>query len=157
MTKMKREIDKDLMYQKLMPSNLKGTHQTNQAANIQEREAPSAMTISELIQEKPSSPLTVARRDGTLPLIDNQPAVLVNLTENMVLEKFEAVLAEFRCCKCDRCKKDIFALALNKLPPRYVVIPQESPGLPNMDSQFSAQVLTALIQSVLQVRRNPRH
>ena len=51
--------------------------------------------------------------------------MLKNYTEIAVEEVFEEVLARFRqekpdMCTCHRCKEDIRALALNRLPPRYV-------------------------------------
>lgn len=51
--------------------------------------------------------------------------MLKNYTEIAVEEVFEEVLANFLkertdMCTCPRCREDIKAFALNRLPPRYV-------------------------------------
>lgn len=45
---------------------------------------------------------------------------LVNLMEETVLEKIDQLWKETNYCKCERCKMDIAAYALNRLPPKYV-------------------------------------
>lgn len=46
---------------------------------------------------------------------------LQNLMEETVLEKIDSIWKEEnRFCKCDKCKYDIAAFALNRLPARYV-------------------------------------
>lgn len=156
MANFKKEIDKDLMYKKLMPSNFKTANQTS--AEPEEEEAapvvrPMDNTAPKIRELTPSKP---TRRVVNIPAIDGQKTELVNLMENLVLDKYDSVMARFNCCKCDRCKKDIIALALNKLPPKYAVL-KEGELVPDVDKQLSSQVLTAMIQSVLQVRANPRH
>ena len=54
--------------------------------------------------------------------------VLVNLMEELVINKLDSTLDRFNCCKCDKCKKDIAALALNRLKPRYVVMKEAQEG-----------------------------
>lgn len=45
---------------------------------------------------------------------------LVNVMEKIVDEKLEQMLAGEHCCKCARCLEDMKAIALNKLPAKYV-------------------------------------
>ena len=45
---------------------------------------------------------------------------LVNIMEDIVKDKLTELLKSETCCKCDRCIEDMTALALNKLPARYV-------------------------------------
>lgn len=45
---------------------------------------------------------------------------LVNVIEKIVDEKLEEMLQNESCCKCERCLEDMKAIALNKLPARYV-------------------------------------
>lgn len=99
---------------------------------------------------------TIVRREVGVPFMDTQPTILINSMESVALEKLDSVLVRFKCCKCDRCKKDILALALNKLPAKYMVL-QEGQPTPDLDPQTNAQVLTAMIQAVLAVRAHPRH
>ncbi len=45
---------------------------------------------------------------------------LVNVMEKIVYDKLEEMLKTENCCKCERCLEDMEAIALNKLPARYV-------------------------------------
>jgi len=45
---------------------------------------------------------------------------LVNLMEETVLEKIDQLWKQTNYCKCEKCRMDIAAYALNRLPPRYV-------------------------------------
>lgn len=156
MTRTKKDIDKELMYKKLMPS---GSRSAKNAANnaVMEQHLP---TYGEAVASAMEEPLnqhhTIMRREVGVPFMDTQPTILVNAMENIVLEKLDSVLARCQSCKCDRCKKDIVAKALNKLPPRYMVLAEGQPT-PDVDPQTNAQVISAMIQAVLAVRTSPRH
>ncbi len=156
MTKTKKDIDKELMYKKLMPSGPKSAR--NAPKDVTE-EAP-APTYAEAVAASLEEPLnqhrTIMRREVGVPFMDTQPTILVNAMENIVLEKLDSVLSRCQCCKCDRCKKDIVAKSLNKLPPRYMVLAEGQPT-PDIDPQTNAQVVSAMIQAVLAVRTSPRH
>ena len=156
MARSKKEIDKDLMYKKLMPSSLKTAKSVSQDMP---EETPSAVytQIERTVAEEPlNQHHAIVRREVGVPFMDAQPTILVNTMESIVLEKLDSVLARFKCCKCDRCKKDIVAMALNKLPAKYMVLLEGQPT-PDLDPQTNAQVLTAMIQAVLAVRAQPRH
>lgn len=45
---------------------------------------------------------------------------IINVMEAFVTERIEAMLENESCCKCDRCLDDMKAIALNKLPAKYV-------------------------------------
>ena len=45
---------------------------------------------------------------------------LVNVMEEIVDEKLTQMLESENCCKCSRCVEDMKAIALNKLPAKYV-------------------------------------
>lgn len=45
---------------------------------------------------------------------------LINVMEEIVDEKISQMLAPEKCCKCKRCLEDMKAIALNKLPSKYV-------------------------------------
>lgn len=45
---------------------------------------------------------------------------LVNVMEKIVDDKLEEMLKTEDCCKCDQCLEDMKAIALNKLPAKYV-------------------------------------
>lgn len=151
MAKLKKEIDKDSLYKKLMPSNFKPVKNLLDQAEEETDNLP-----MDEYPELSESQHKITSRFVNVPLMDSQKTELVNLMENAVLDKYDTVMSRFNCCKCDRCKKDIIALALNKLPPKYAVL-TEGQFVPDVDQQLSSQVLTAMIQAVLKVRANPRH
>ena len=45
---------------------------------------------------------------------------LVNVMEKVVDDKLDEMLKTENCCQCDRCLEDMKAIALNKLPAKYV-------------------------------------
>ena len=45
---------------------------------------------------------------------------LVNMMERFVDERLNDLLDTESCCKCERCVEDMKAIALNKLPEKYV-------------------------------------
>ena len=153
MANSKKEIDKDLMYKKLMPTSFK-------PARVADSEDPTDSTPVQTdtlpYESKPAVISHPVSRDINLPSLDNQPMVINNQMETVVLEQIDSVIARFHCCKCDRCRKDAVALALNKLPPQYRVLTKGELS-PDPDRQTSTQALTAMIQAVMQVRSHPRH
>lgn len=157
MPRMKKEIDKELMYKKLMPS------QSRQRAPMEEIESvnEAAAVLRENAEE--SSPQEAAARHRapephkiSVPTLDSRQTEVINIMEEIVLSKLDSVLSRFQCCRCDRCKKDIVALALNKLPPKYMVL-SHGQVPPDIDAQTNAQVVTAMIQAAIRVRAKPRH
>lgn len=82
--------------------------------------------------------------------------VLVNLAEQLVADRLDAVFEKFNCCRCNKCKQDAAALALNMLPTRYVVAaPDEIPAL--LEQCPTKDVSAALIKAILQVKNHPMH
>lgn len=45
---------------------------------------------------------------------------LSNMMEETVMHKIDQIWPQTDYCKCDKCRMDIAAYALNRLPPRYV-------------------------------------
>ncbi|MDE6017033.1 MAG: late competence development ComFB family protein [Acetatifactor sp.] len=45
---------------------------------------------------------------------------LINLMEETVLNKIDQLWENTNYCKCDSCRMDVAAYALNRLPPQYV-------------------------------------
>ncbi|NLG93649.1 MAG: late competence development ComFB family protein [Clostridiales bacterium] len=159
MAKTKKDIDKDLMYKMLMPSGSKTIKASLQEE--QEVQQPSSEQTAQAAklpkeEEAPSPHRAMMRRELGIPLMDTQQTVLVNTMEAVVLEKLEEALKRFQCCRCDRCKKDMVALALNRLSPHYMVLMEGQPA-PQLDAQTNAAVVTAVIKAVLAVRSHPRH
>lgn len=84
-----------------------------------------------------------------------QPKVLVNVAELAVKERIEEAMEKFKCCQCDHCVKDVLALAVNNLPPKYIVRNELDQALEIR--RYDADVISALVNAVIKVKQNPRH
>lgn len=85
---------------------------------------------------------------------------LKNQMEDCVWELLDKVLAQDpEACRCDSCRYDIAALALNQLPPRYTVREKGAvySKLSMLETQHRADVYQALTQALLIVKKSPRH
>ena len=85
--------------------------------------------------------------------------MLVNIMVEAVKETLDSVLSVYDVCKCEKCRMDIIALALNRLPPRYVVRTSGA-ALTRFTlsrEQERADVITAIAQAIEIVSKNPRH
>lgn len=82
--------------------------------------------------------------------------VLVNLAEQLVADRLDAVFDKFNCCRCDKCRRDVAALALNNVTPQYVVaLPEEVPDL--LEAAETKEIAGALVKAILYVKANPKH
>lgn len=82
-----------------------------------------------------------------------------NVMETIVEEALDAMGPELGCCLCEQCRNDIAALALNRLPPQYVVT-LAGGAISKADTmriQHLTDVRTALLQAAQVVKENPRH
>ncbi|NTW05329.1 MAG: late competence development ComFB family protein [Peptococcaceae bacterium] len=87
-----------------------------------------------------------------------------NYIEVVVNEMLTPLLSEYKktnpdICTCDKCSEDIKALALNNMPPQYVV---EEKGniLKRVDYDLiggRAHVTSELIKAIQIVSSNPKH
>ncbi len=82
-----------------------------------------------------------------------------NLMEDIVLPYVDSMLAADGGCRCDACKSDIIAYALNHLPPRYVATDRGRMlvKLGSYEAQFRTDVIAALGEAIRVIRANPRH
>ena len=86
--------------------------------------------------------------------------ILRNYMEEVVDRTIDEILAHRDdICKCERCKLDIKALALNHLPPKYVVtdIGYIYTKVNELESQFKADITVAVTNAMKVVRKDPRH
>lgn len=62
-------------------------------------------------------------------------------------------------CRCEHCMMDIKAIALNKLKPHYIVTDKGEmfTKVQEMNIQFEADVMKALIDAIAIVGSSPRH
>jgi len=86
--------------------------------------------------------------------------LLSNYMEEAVDRTMDEILSHRDdVCKCERCKLDIKALALNHLPPRYVVTDKGYiyTKVNELESQFKADITVAVTNAMKIIRLNPRH
>ncbi|HNU80672.1 MAG TPA: late competence development ComFB family protein [Bacillota bacterium] len=84
---------------------------------------------------------------------------LKNYMEDLVIKRTDEILKSMDVCKCDKCKLDIIALALNSLPSKYVVSAKGElyAKVSELEQQFDIDVETAIIKAAVFVNENPRH
>lgn len=82
-----------------------------------------------------------------------------NVTEELVLMQVETMRSQLPCCTCDQCLLDVAALALNKLPPKYVVSQRGAlfSKLNACTPQQSADISAAVMHAAVLVANRPRH
>lgn len=77
---------------------------------------------------------------------------VINMTSH-ILKKQENI------CTCEKCKLDIVAIALNNLPPKYVVSEKGEvyTKIKEMEAQFDVDIIKELTKAIEIVSKNPRH
>ena len=72
----------------------------------------------------------------------NTAYVSVNVMQALVEEKVDKCMAEANMCTCPRCRIDVMALALSRLPSKYVVLHSNDtlPMLTVYANRYSAAV-----------------
>jgi len=85
---------------------------------------------------------------------------LINVMEILVDETIEEILRSNKdICDCARCRLDLAAVALNKLPTNYVVT-TEGEVLKRTNSlkqQFKVDIIRALTEALKVVSKHPHH
>ncbi len=82
-----------------------------------------------------------------------------NILEDLITYKLDELIDATGVCKCDRCRTDIIAISLNKLPSRYV----SSPGgdimarIQSMDDQMQANITSTILKAIEVVKKKPHH
>ncbi len=85
---------------------------------------------------------------------------LQNYMEILMWQRLDDVLDSHPgICHCERCRYDIAALAMNFLPPRYVVTDkgQIYTKIKALEQQFTIDIITAITHAVKIVNSTPRH
>lgn len=86
-------------------------------------------------------------------------AQIKNYMEEIVFNQMKEVLTDINMCTCDKCLLDIAAIALNDLPPKYIVTEKgELYSKINMlGQQFEVDIIAAITKAAVIVKRKPRH
>lgn len=83
-----------------------------------------------------------------------------NYMEDLVWEQLDRILSKHEnVCDCEKCKFDIVALALNILPPHYVVTAKGETytRVKSLEQQFNIDIFSALTQAIKIVSGRPQH
>lgn len=85
---------------------------------------------------------------------------LKNYMEDLVMHQLDRIIARHEgICSCDKCKFDIAALALNYLPPRYIVTEKGETytRIKSLEQQFNVDIMSAITLAISIVRGRPKH
>lgn len=85
---------------------------------------------------------------------------LKNYMEDVVVGELNSVLEKLDdVCDCQKCREDIVAYALNRLPAKYVVTDLGNiyTKLNQTKAQAQADVVVQLTEAAKVVKANPRH
>ncbi|MBU3179767.1 late competence development ComFB family protein [Clostridium psychrophilum] len=86
---------------------------------------------------------------------------LKNYSEDEVTKLLDTILMRYDdICKCEKCKLDIKALALNSLSTKYTVSEQGelyTSALSEVNKQQTIDVTTAITKAIEIVSANPKH
>ncbi|NLC11054.1 MAG: late competence development ComFB family protein [Firmicutes bacterium] len=80
--------------------------------------------------------------------------------EETVLKVLDEILEkEKNICKCEQCRLDIAAIALNNLPPRYVVTSKGASyaRADLLEMQKYIDIMGAISKGIKLVKEHPRH
>jgi len=81
---------------------------------------------------------------------------LVNVIEELVNNIVVDMVREGKMCACTRCRLDVAAIALNNLPPTYVVTTEGECIKSNM-TQYQVDALRMVTRAIEVVRKMPHH
>ncbi|MCE5221278.1 MAG: late competence development ComFB family protein [Clostridium sp.] len=84
---------------------------------------------------------------------------VINYVEVWVQEYMDILLEKVDGCKCEKCKRDIFALALNNLKPHYVATPlgEIMAKLESTKQQVETDIIVEVTKAINKINSNPNH
>lgn len=82
-----------------------------------------------------------------------------NVMEKLVSERLNVLIADYDCCKCDKCRNDMLACALNIVEPKYVTTREGElfTRLAANDWQASVDLDVAITKAIETVSKKPHH
>lgn len=85
--------------------------------------------------------------------------MLKNVMETIVSNKLEEIWGKINMCHCEKCRDDIMACTLNRLPPKYVSTSEEElyARITSLINEEMYEVTIELLKSIKMVSENPRH
>lgn len=112
-----------------------------------------ADALSEQIKDSLEQELT---RTGQQAAAD---VTYLNVMQELVEDKADKYMQINGVCPCPRCRIDVIALTLSKLPSKYVVVHRDDaiPMLTVYENRYSTNLISTLIAACEQVKAHPRH
>lgn len=151
MAKNEKELDKDLMFQKIMPAI-----KDNPFSTVYNASESSNKNFGVLEAEDNLTLLRKRLFNKNEFYEDINSFATINIMETLITKHIDSVITKFNSCSCDRCKCDIAAYALNLLPPKYIVAKPEN--IQKAENEIPVkQIMDALIKAVIFVRSHPQH
>jgi len=85
--------------------------------------------------------------------------LIKNYMEEIVFNQMKEVLTDINMCTCEKCMLDVAAIALNDLPPKYLVTEKGElySKINTLAQQFEVDVVAAITKAAVLVKRRPRH
>ena len=82
-----------------------------------------------------------------------------NYMEEIVFNHMKEILEDLNVCSCEKCIMDIAAIALNDLPPKYIVSEKGElySKINTLRQQFEVDVIAAVTKAAVMVKRRPKH
>ncbi len=83
----------------------------------------------------------------------------LNVMQSLVEDKADKYIRMAGGCTCPRCRIDVIALTLSKLPSKYVVV-QKSDTVPMLtvyENRYSTLLISELMSACEKVKAHPRH
>lgn len=150
----KKGFDKEYIFNLIMPTAGQEPEEEEELAPAPAPQAPPPPEEPDslaLLRAKVNQPFASAVQ---LPATKN--LVLVNLMEQLVADRLDSVFEKFNCCRCDKCRQDVAAMALNSLPAYYVVAePDKLPEL--LNEAPTKDIAGAMVKAILHVKSHPQH
>lgn len=84
---------------------------------------------------------------------------IVNCKEIVVKEYVDALINDSKGCKCEKCRNDILALALNNLKPCYVTtkLGEVMSKIKSTEQQEETNIIVEVTKAINIVQNNPKH
>lgn len=92
-------------------------------------------------------------------IIENDDVILVNIVEEMVKQKVNELIKDLDMCKCNRCRLNACAIALNNLPPQYVTTEKGAllSKLEDIDMSYQTNLIVEVTKALMIVKERPTH
>ncbi len=84
---------------------------------------------------------------------------ITNCMEISVKECLDRLLEDSAGCKCEKCRNDMMAIALNNLKPYYVTtqLGEIINKIKNMEQQNEANIVVEVTKAINKVNMSPKH